>query len=43
MSVLKVIGGMVVLSIVASNIGYAVGIRKVRAEAKATPKAGEAK
>lgn len=43
MSVLKVIGGLVVLSIIASNAGYAVGIRKERAAAKAAPKDGEAK
>lgn len=44
MSVLKVIGGLVVLSIAASNIGYVVGLRnsrKVIAEEKA--KVGEAK
>jgi len=42
MNVLKVVGGLILISIVASNIGHAVGIRKVRAEAaKQSPKVGE--
>lgn len=46
MNALKVIGGLVVLSIAASNIGYAVGMRqsrKIIAEEKAKVKVGEAK
>jgi len=44
MSVLKVIGGLVVLSIAATNIGYAIGRRDLKAELAAkTTKPGEAK
>lgn len=45
MNAFKVIGGLIVLSIVASNVGYAVGIRKERKAIKEaqTPNAGEAK
>lgn len=44
MSVLKVIGGLVVLSIAASNIGYVVGMRNSRNIIAAEKvKAGEAK
>ena len=46
MSVLKVIGGLVVLSIAATNIGYAISRREIKAELAAKinkPKVEEAK